>query len=165
MGTRGVATVSILLFNSHFFCFLFWNFCCFTPWCPHATLWSPPIFSDSMTPDTCFLVSLSFPKHLKSTHLLTYSVWLDIHWSRAWSCTDHVADHALITWLIMHWSRVWSCTDHVARMHCSRGWSCNDHAATMYWSHDWSCTDHVTDHALITWLSCTTNVADHAMIM
>lgn len=70
----GVATVSILLFNSHFSCFLFWNFCCFTPWCPHDTLWIPPIFSDSMTPDTCFLVFLSFPKHLKSINLSTYSV-------------------------------------------------------------------------------------------
>ena len=29
-----------------------------------------------------------------------------IHWSRSWSCTDNVTDHALITWL--------SCTTHVA---------------------------------------------------
>ena len=27
-----------------------------------------------------------------------------MHWSRDWSCTDHVTDHAQITWLIMHWS-------------------------------------------------------------
>ncbi|MDI3349727.1 hypothetical protein DCBHLPFO_00637 [Mycoplasmopsis arginini] len=88
-----------------------------------------------------------------------------MHWSRNWSFTDHVADHALNTWLIMHRSRDWSCTDHVAIMHCSRGWSCSDHAATMYWSHDWSCTDHVIDHALITWLimhsSCDWSCADH----
>ena len=57
-----------------------------------------------------------------------------MHWSRGWSCTNHFADHVLITWLIMHWSH---------------GWSCTDHAATMYWSHDWSCTDHVADHTRI----------------
>ena len=28
-----------------------------------------------------------------------------MHWSRDWSCTDHVTDHALIMWMIMHWSR------------------------------------------------------------
>ena len=37
-----------------------------------------------------------------------------MHWSRDWSCTDHVTDHAQITWLIMQWSRDWSCSDHVA---------------------------------------------------
>ena len=34
-----------------------------------------------------------------------------MHLSFGWSCTDHVADHTLITWLIVHWSRGWSCTD------------------------------------------------------
>ena len=72
-----------------------------------------------------------------------------IYWSRDWSCTDHVNDHALFPRLIMYWSRDWSRTDHVAIMLCSRGWSCSDHVATMYWSREWSCTDHVIDHALI----------------
>ena len=68
------------------------------------------------------------------------------------SCCSAGNNQALITWLIMHWSRDWSCTDHVAIMHCSRGWSGNDHIATTYWSRTWLCTDHVTVRALITWL-------------
>ena len=44
----------------------------------------------------------------------TLIMWLIMHWSHAWSVTDHVPDHALITWLIMHSSPAWSCTDHVA---------------------------------------------------
>ena len=34
-----------------------------------------------------------------------------MHWSRGWSCTDYLADHALITWLIMHWSRSYHALD------------------------------------------------------
>ena len=37
--------------------------------------------------------------------------WLIMHWSLGRSCTDHVADHALIKSLIMHWSHEWMCTD------------------------------------------------------
>ena len=93
----------------------------------------------------------------------------------AWSCTDHVADHALITKRIIHWSRDCACTGTMADlalitwliMHWSRGWSCTDHEADhklitwlcMHWPRDCKCTDHVTDHALITWLSCTDQVA------
>ena len=39
------------------------------------------------------------------------SCLLTMHWSRGWSYTVHVSDHALITWLIIHCSRNWSCTD------------------------------------------------------
>ena len=50
--------------------------------------------------------------------------WRDLY------CTDHVADHALITWLIMHWYQSWSYTSHVT-----------DHALiirlTMHWSSGW----------------------------
>ena len=60
-----------------------------------------------------------------------------MHSLRAWSCTNHVADHSLITWLIMHWSWSGLYTDHVTCMHSSRSWSY---------------TDHVTVHTLITWL-------------
>ena len=52
-----------------------------------------------------------------------------IHWSRDCACTDHMADHALITWL--------SCTDHDT-----------DHTLIT----SISCTDHMTAHALITWM-------------
>ena len=86
-----------------------------------------------------------------------------MHWSRGWSCTDHVAImhwsrgyHALITclimicsrsyhvvgpWLFMHWSRNWSCTDHVAIMHWSRGYHALITCLIMQWSGGWSFTD------------------------
>ena len=71
-------------------------------------------------------------------------MWLIVHWSHAWSYTDHQTAHALNTWLRMHWSQGWSCTDHVT-----------DHALItwlkMQWSRGWSCTHHVADHALTTW--------------
>ena len=95
-------------------------------------------------------------------------IWIcAMHWSRNWSCTDHVADHTLITWLIMHWSRVYHALLTWLILHWSRAWSCTDHVTNhelitwlnIHWSRDWSCTDHVTDHALITWLSCTDHVA------
>ena len=111
----------------------------------------------------------------------TRITWLIMHWSRDWSCTDHVAImhwsrsyHALITWLITQWSRSyhvlvmwlilhllrnWSCPDHVADKALIMWLSCTDHVAIMHWSRDWSCTDHVIDPALITWLSCTDHVA------
>ena len=38
-------------------------------------------------------------------------MWLVMHYSCGWSCTDHMTGHALIMWLVMHWS----CTDHVTR--------------------------------------------------
>ena len=61
-----------------------------------------------------------------------------MHWSRGWSCTDHLEDHALITWLITHSSCAWSCTDHLA-----------DNALItkliIHWSHYCACTDHVAD--------------------
>ena len=63
--------------------------------------------------------------------------WLDIHWSRAWTCTDHVADHVLITFLIVHWSRELTCTNRVAYRALIRLLSC---------------IDLVADHTLITWL-------------
>ena len=62
--------------------------------------------------------------------------WLIMHTWRAWSCTDNVADHALITKLIIHWSL----SVHSLIMFLN-----------MQWSRGWSCTDHVADHALITW--------------
>ena len=46
----------------------------------------------------------------------TYHVllpWVTMHWSRNWSCTDHLAYHALIMWLIMCWSCLVSHTDRV----------------------------------------------------
>ena len=52
-----------------------------------------------------------------------------MHWSRDWSCTDHVTDHAQITWLIMHWSRVY---------HTLLTW------LIMQWSRSY--------HVLVTWL-------------
>ena len=75
-------------------------------------------------------------------------IWLIMKWSRGWSYSAHVTDHAHITWL--------SCTDHVAIMHwyhalitwlithVSRDRSCTDHVAIMHWSRFY--------HALITWL-------------
>ena len=86
-------------------------------------------------------------------------------WSRGWSYTDHVTDHALITCLIMNWALAWSCTYHVAH-----------HALNSQliipWSQSWSYTDYVTVHALITWLilhcscgwSCTDYLVDHTLI-
>ena len=49
---------------------------------------------------------------MSSDHALI--TWLNMLWSRGWSCTYHVAYHTLITWPTMHWSRSWPCTDHVA---------------------------------------------------
>ena len=70
------------------------------------------------------------------------------------SCTDHVADHALITWVIMNWSRGLSYTAHVA-----------DHALItlwmMHWSRGWSYTDHVTHHAHIIHALCKTDQIVH----
>ena len=67
-----------------------------------------------------------------------------MHWSRGYhalitwhSCTDHVADHTLLTRLIMHRSRLY---------HALITW------LPMHWSRGWSYTNHVTDRALITWL-------------
>ena len=101
--------------------------------------------------------------------------WLIMHWSRNWSCTDHLADHALITWLIILSSVDWSYTDHVTDhaliyhvlvtwlscteyvaehalfrwliTHLSRDITCTDHVALMHWSRGWSYTAHVSDHA------------------
>ena len=56
--------------------------------------------------------------------------WLIMHWSHAWSFTDHETAHALITWLIMHWS----------------------HGLIIHWSRECACTDHVAAHAMISWL-------------
>ena len=59
------------------------------------------------------VTSISSLPLLFSTQLCE-SLW--VFWaveSRGWSCTDHVADHALITLEIMPWSRGWSCTLHV----------------------------------------------------
>ena len=68
----------------------------------------------------------AWKRRRRQTCLFSYS-WLIMHWWRNWSCTDHVADHALITWL--------SCTDHLA-----------GHAMIT----QLPCTGHVTDHALMT---------------
>ena len=87
-------------------------------------------------------------KDTRSYHVLV--TWLIIHWSRNWSCTDHVADHALITWVVMHWSRGWSCTDHVT-----------DHALITWLS----CPAYVADHTMFKWLPCAGHVTDHALIM
>ena len=90
--------------------------------------------------------------------------WLIMHWSRDWSCTDHIIDPALITWLIMHWSRDGSCTDHVAIMHWSLGWLYTDHVpchAQMTWLITWLIMHWSSGyHALITWLTCTDLVVD-----
>ena len=126
-----------------------------------------------------------------------------MHWSRDWSyngnvidhalitwlsCTDHMADHTLITCLVMQRSRDYSWSDHVAIMHSSRGYYALIMWLITHVSRDWSCTDHVVDHtlitrlimhwsrlyhALITWLpmhwsrgwSYTDHVTDPAMIM
>ena len=85
---------------------------------------------------------------------------LIMHKSHCISCSGQVA--------IMHWSRGWSGTDHVTNHAVITSLSCNDleiaHALIIWmithWSRDRSCTEHVTDHALITWLSCTNHVAD-----
>ena len=91
---------------------------------PSSVPFSRSVVSDSATPWTAahqasmsITNSRSWPK-LMSIELVMPSSHM--HWSRNWSGTYHLADHALITWLIIHWSR------------------------------DWSCTDHMTDHALIT---------------
>ena len=60
-----------------------------------------------------------------------------MHWSRDWSCTDHVTDHAQITWLIMHWSRGY---------HSLLRW------LIMQWSRSY--------HVLVTWLITTSVVSD-----
>ena len=62
-----------------------------------------------------------------------------MHWSRACSCTDHVADHSLITWLNMHWSRSWSYPDH-GTVHALITW------LIMQLSHASSCTDLMAGH-------------------
>ena len=107
-----------------------------------------------------------------------------MHWSRGWSCTDHVTDHALITWLIMHWSRGyhalmtwlimhlsydWSCPDHVAILHSSLGWSYTHLGTDRALIKVLSCIDYMTPHALITWMiihwSCDRHCSDHVAIM
>ena len=72
-----------------------------------------------------------------------------MHWSRGWSCTDHVTDHALITWLIMHWSRGY---------HALITW------LVIHGSCAWSCTDYMTDHALNTWLIMHWSRGYHALL-
>ena len=72
-----------------------------------------------------------------------------MHLSFGWTCTDHVADHTLITWLIMHWSHNWSCTDHMAHQPPDQ---CVMSHVILHWSHGSSRTDPVADHTRITWL-------------
>ena len=103
----------------------------------------------------------SYNSYMAHQNKLCMITWLCMHWSPGWSCTDHLADHALMTGLIMHWSRSWSYTDHVTLhdlitwliMHWSPGWLCSDNLAIIHWSLDWSCTLHLPYHALMTWLT------------
>ena len=118
------------------------NSCPLSRWC-HPTISSSfaPFFScpQSLPASKCFPVSQLFASDSQSIgssasastdHVDIMHYHLSImHWTHGWSCTDHVADHALITWL--------SCPDHVA-----------DHALIT----SISCTDHMTAHALITWM-------------
>ena len=57
--------------------------------------------------------SVMWPVHGSCVIIAWSATWAVHDQPRDWSCTDHVADHALLTWLIMHWSSDWSCADHV----------------------------------------------------
>ena len=60
------------------------------------------------------LFRMKYEIHFLQWNVLCWYIGKRLDWSHGWSCTDHVADHALITWLIIHSSHVWPCTDHVA---------------------------------------------------
>ena len=79
-----------------------------------------------------FLLAILIPVCACTSHVAI------MHWSRGWSYTDHVTDHAQITWL--------SCTDYLI-VHAINTWM------IMHLSRGWSCTNHIADHELITWLS------------
>ena len=89
------------------------------------TLWNDSVqFSHSVVSDSLWAHGLQharppcpspnpavYPNSCPSYHVLV--TWLIMHWSRNWSCTDHLAFHALIMWFIMCWSCLVSHTDHV----------------------------------------------------
>ena len=86
------------------------------------------------------------------------------HLSRGWSCTNHMAEHELITWLSMQWSRVWMVLIMWLIKNWSRGYNALITWLRMHWSCGWSYTDDVTDQALITWLIIHWSRGYHALI-
>ena len=89
--------------------------------CPSSqwsSQWCHPTISSSVIPFSSCLQSFPASGSFQMSQFFTSSgqsigvsaspliTWLIMHWSHGY--------HALITWLIRHCSRVWPCTDHVA---------------------------------------------------